>query len=110
MVVLFSIWTTIAHADMNVWLTAYAPGAGAKRCGTTASGTKAQSGTIAVSRDVEKRLQLKFGDVIIVEGFGKFVFWDRTAAHKKRIVDIFFYCKKAAKQFGAQRGIVRKEG
>lgn len=69
----------------------------------TASGAQVRPGIVALSRDVERALGVAFGDAVVVEGVGTFVFHDRMAAHKKRRVDIFMESTEAAREFGEQR-------
>jgi 3D (Asp-Asp-Asp) domain-containing protein len=58
---------------------------------------------VALSPDVERALGVEFGDRITVEGLGTFVFHDRTAARKRRRVDVFMESTAAARRFGERR-------
>ena len=61
---------------------------------------------IAVSRDVEKNLNLDFGDRVLLHGLGVFDFQDRMAGRCRSKVDIFMNCKKKAVRFGVRRYVV----
>jgi 3D (Asp-Asp-Asp) domain-containing protein len=92
-----------------VTVTAYHPGVyDPNHClrGITASGQKVQEGMVAVSRDVERTLNLDFGDRLLLHGLGVFEFQDRMASHARKKVDIFMDCKKKARRFGVRRYIV----
>jgi 3D (Asp-Asp-Asp) domain-containing protein len=75
----------------------------------TASGKTVKPGYIAVSRDVEREMKLRFGDLIVVQGLGVFSFQDRMHKKKKKSADIFMYCKNKAKRFGKKRLYLNKE-
>ena len=70
-----------------VTVTAYHPGVTAPGSpkGITASGQRVSEGMLAVSRDVEKALNLDFGDRVMLHGLGVFDFQDRMHArcHKE---------------------------
>lgn len=92
-----------------VTVTAYHPGAYDPRTcrrGVTASGLKVQEGMVAVSRDVEKNLNLDFGDRVLLHGLGVFEFQDRMSARCRKKVDIYMDCTKKARRFGVRRYIV----
>jgi len=76
----------------------------------TASGHRVRWGVVALSRDLERALGAEFGDRLVLEGIGTFVFEDRTAAHWRRRVDIFMESQKAARQFGVKATYVRVDG
>jgi 3D (Asp-Asp-Asp) domain-containing protein len=76
----------------------------------TASGRRVRSGVVALSPDLERALGVEFGDRLVLEGVGTFVFEDRTAAHWRRRVDIFMESSKAARQFGVKATYVRVYG
>jgi len=46
---------------------------------TTASGRRVRKGVVALSHDLEHTLDVAFGDWVILEGMGTFVFESRTA-------------------------------
>ena len=73
----------------------------------TSSGKEPQIGFCAVSRDIEKKHRLKFGDVIHVKGVGVYRFMDRTATWIKNTVDIFHLSRHEALEFGAPRKQIR---
>jgi 3D (Asp-Asp-Asp) domain-containing protein len=92
-----------------VTVTAYHPGVycpGSSRKGVTASGQRVQEGIVAVSRDVEKSLNLEFGDRVLLHGLGVFDFQDRMASRCRKKVDIFMDCKSKARRFGVKRYVV----
>ncbi len=91
-----------------VTVTAYHPGVYCPGSppGVTASGIKVAEGIVAVSRDVEKSLNLDFGDKVLLHGLGVFDFQDRMASHCKKKVDIFMDNKKKAVRFGVRRYVV----
>ena len=68
----------------------------------TASGKRVRQGIVALSRDLGKKLMLKFGDQVILEGIGMFVFEDRMHIRKTRQVDLYMQSRQAALQFGVQ--------
>ncbi len=71
----------------------------------TASLTRVEDGIIALSRDLEQTLHLKFGDLVTLktpEGgtLGTFRFQDRMNKRWQRRVDIFMWEKSEAVKFG----------
>ncbi len=91
-----------------VTVTAYHPGVycpGSPK-GVTASGRKVKEGMVAVSRDVERSLNLDFGDRVLLHGLGVFEFQDRMASRMRKKVDIYMNCTKKARRFGVKRYIV----
>lgn len=72
----------------------------------TASNKRVKVGYIALSRDIEKDFGYKFGDIIIIQGIGYFIFEDRMHKRKTRQVDIFMLSKKSALKFGVQQDIM----
>ncbi|MBM4284510.1 MAG: hypothetical protein FJ128_04565 [Deltaproteobacteria bacterium] len=91
-----------------VTVTAYHPGVygGHSARGITASGIRVREGIVAVSRDIEKNLNLGFGDRVLLHGLGVFDFQDRMAAHVRKKVDVFMKTKKKAIRFGVRRHVV----
>jgi 3D (Asp-Asp-Asp) domain-containing protein len=65
-----------------------------------------KEGMIAVSRDVEKSLNLDFGDRVLLHGLGVFEFQDRMASRVRKKVDIYMNCTKKARRFGVRRYVV----
>ncbi len=99
---------TMSVSMSIVTVTAYHPGAycpGVPK-GITASGIKVQEGMIAVSRDVERNLNLDFGDRVLLHGLGVFEFQDRMALRCKKKVDVYLDCTKKARRFGVKRYVV----
>jgi len=62
----------------------------------TASNKKVRLGMVAVSRDLEKKYNLKFGDFVYLEGYGLFEFQDRLHKRKKKQIDILCWNIKTA--------------
>lgn len=92
-----------------VTVTAYHPGVydpATGRKGVTASGRKVREGIVAVSRDVERSLNLEFGDRVLLHGLGVFDFQDRMAARLRKKVDIFMETTSKARRFGVRRYVV----
>ncbi len=86
---------------LRVTVTAYS------HSGKTASGHRVRPGIVALSRDVEHTLGVTFGERVVVEGLGTFVFEDRVSARLRRRVDIFMPSPQAARQFGITVAEVR---
>ncbi|MFZ5451931.1 MAG: 3D domain-containing protein [Thermodesulfobacteriota bacterium] len=91
-----------------VTVTAYHPGVYAKGSpkGYTASGRRVAEGMIAVSQDLERNLNLDFGDRLLLHGLGVFDFQDRMAPRMRQKVDIFMKSYKKARRFGVRRYVV----
>ena len=74
----------------------------------TAFNTRVKKGTIALSRDLEKKHSLKSGDRVFLDCFtnkkysGIYVFNDRMHKRKKNQVDIFMNSLKKAKKVGVK--------
>lgn len=75
----------------------------------TASNKRVQEGFCAMSRDLEKRFKLKFGDPIHLVGIGTCEFQDRMNRRKKLQVDLFMWKKKDAIKFGIKKAWMRVE-
>lgn len=73
-----------------------------KQVGITASGTRAQPGTIAA----DTRLY-PFGTVMQVPGYGYGVVEDRGSAIQGRRIDLYFTSHRAAQRWGRQKLRVR---
>jgi len=99
---------TLSVTMSIVTVTAYHPGVycvGSPK-GVTASGQKVKEGMVAVSRDVERGLNLDFGDRLLLHGLGVFEFQDRMASRCRKKVDIFMDCRQKAVRFGVRRYVV----
>jgi len=72
----------------------------------TASNKQVKPGIVALSRDLEKELGFKFGDTVVIEGIGRFVFEDRMNKRWTRRVDILMLSIKAAGEFGVQNSFL----
>ena len=86
---------------LRVTVTAYS------HSGKTASGRRVRPGVVALSRDLEQALGVTFGERVVVEGVGTFVFEDRVSARLRRRVDIFMPSTQAARRFGVKVAEVR---
>lgn len=73
----------------------------------TASGRWVRPGIVALSRDVERALGVTFGDQVVLEGLGTFVFDDRVSIRHRRHADIFMESYQAAREFGVKQAYVR---
>jgi len=71
-----------------------------KTSGKTASGKEPKIGYIAISRDLELKHGLKFGDEVHIRGLGTFEIQDRTSEEKRNWVDVYMTSYKKAVQFG----------
>lgn len=89
-----------------VTVTAYHNCPGSRTPGITASGQRVRKGIIAVSRDVERNLNLDFGDRLLLHGYGVFEFQDRMAPRWHQKADIFMDCESKAARFGLRRYVV----
>lgn len=74
--------------------------------GITSSGKRVQEGMVALSRDVERSLNLEFGDRLLLHGLGVFHFQDRMASRWRKKADIFMESVPNARRFGVKRHIV----
>ena len=99
---------TLSVTMSVVTVTAYHPGVTAPGSpqGITASGQRVAEGMLAVSRDVERTLNLGFGDRVLLHGLGVFEFQDRMHSRCKKKVDVFMKTKKKAVKFGVRRYVV----
>lgn len=68
--------------------------------GKTASGRNPKAGYIAISRDLEQKHGLKFGDKVQIKGLGIFEIQDRMSEEKKNWVDIYMTNYRKAVRFG----------
>lgn len=97
---------TLSVSMSIVTVTAYSYNGGQGRHGLTASGRKVKEGMVAVSRDVEKMLNLGFGDRVLLHGLGVYEFQDRMASRMSKKVDVFMNCDSKARRFGVKRHVV----
>ncbi len=74
--------------------------------GITASGQRVRSGILAVSRDIERNLNLDFGDKVLLHGYGVFEVQDRMAPRWSKKVDIYLDTQSKASSFGVRRYVV----
>jgi 3D (Asp-Asp-Asp) domain-containing protein len=78
---------------------------------------------VALSRDVERALGVRFGDRVVLrtasdratreassrpQGLGTWVFHDRMPWYWTRRVDLYLPSRHAARQFGKQRGSIAR--
>jgi 3D (Asp-Asp-Asp) domain-containing protein len=87
-----------------VTVTAYHHCPGSK--GITASGRRVKVGMIALSRDLERNLNMDFGDRVLLHGMGVFEFQDRMAPRWNKKVDIYLDNQCKAMDFGVKRYVV----
>jgi 3D (Asp-Asp-Asp) domain-containing protein len=92
--------TTISLSMAVIKVTAYC------HPGRTASGLRVQDGILALSRDLEYNLDMRFGDTVKLEGFGTFSFQDRMASYKVRQADIWMPCRSEALRFGVKHNVM----
>jgi 3D (Asp-Asp-Asp) domain-containing protein len=69
----------------------------------TSSGKPVRIGMIALSRDLERKYRLKFGDIVKVHGVGEFIFEDRMPPKWSNRMDIYLGNRAKALQFGIQK-------
>jgi len=72
----------------------------------TASNKRVKEGHVALSRDLERKFGLRFGDKINIHKIGIFEFQDRMHRRKKKQVDIFMKSTKMALKFGVKKGFI----
>jgi 3D (Asp-Asp-Asp) domain-containing protein len=89
-------------ARLAVTVTAYSSGT------ITASGSRVRLGDIALSRDVERDLHVRFGDKITLDTRGMFTFTDRMPWYWHRRVDLYLGDRQRALQFGKQQGVIQR--
>jgi 3D (Asp-Asp-Asp) domain-containing protein len=87
-----------------VTVTAYHHCPGSK--GITSSGRRVKTGMIAVSRDLERNLNLDYGDRLLLHGMGVFEFQDRMAPRWHKKADIYVDNQRKARRFGVKRYVV----
>jgi len=91
---------TISLTSAVVKVTAYC------HSGRTASGIRVQEGILALSRDLEYQLGMRFGDLVKLDGLGTFAFEDRMASYKVRQADIWMPRYAQAMQFGVRYNVM----
>lgn len=96
--------STLGVTMSTITVTAYHYCPGSK--GITASGKRVEVGMVAVSRDLERDLSLKFGDRLMLQGLGEYEFQDRMATRWCKKADIYMDCQTKAIRFGVKRYIV----
>jgi 3D (Asp-Asp-Asp) domain-containing protein len=74
--------------------------------GITSSGRHVKLGMIAVSRDLERNLHLKFGDRLLLHGMGVYAFQDRMASRWHKRVDVYMDTQRKASRFGLKHYVV----
>lgn len=97
---------TLSVSMAIVTVTAYSYNGGASPHGITASGKKVKEGMVAVSRDVERTLNLAFGDRVLLHGLGVYEYQDRMASRMRKKVDVFLESDRKARRFGVKRQVV----
>ena len=74
--------------------------------GITSSGRRVQVGMIALSRDLERNLNMEFGDRVLLHGMGVFEFQGRMAPRWNKKADIYLSNQGKARNFGVKRYVV----
>jgi len=87
-----------------ITVTAYHHCPGSK--GITSSGRRVAVGMIALSRDLERNLNMDFGDRVLLHGMGVFEFQDRMAPRWNKKADIYLNNQCKARDFGVKRYVV----
>jgi 3D (Asp-Asp-Asp) domain-containing protein len=105
--------TPTDRKSMTVTATAYCqPGKTASGVVTAVIYNKAKNqgfhGHIALSRDLERQLKVRFGDIIMVGG-KKYIFADRMYSKWNKRVDIYCPTLKECKIFGKKQLILNYE-
>ena len=72
----------------------------------TASNKIVRLGMVAVSRDLEKKYDLKFGDYVFIEDLGLFEFQDRLNKKIKNTIDVLCWNRKTAYKLTKKQSIV----
>lgn len=97
---------TLSVSMAIVTVTAYSYNGGSSPHGITASGKKVKEGMVAVSRDVERTLNLAFGDRVLLHGLGVYEYQDRMASRIRKKVDVFLESNRKARRFGVKQKVV----
>lgn len=95
---------TVGVTMSIVSVTAYHHCPGSK--GITSSGRRVKVGMIALSRDLERNLNMDFGDRVLLHGMGVFEFQDRMAPRWTKKADIYLSNQGKARNFGVKRYVV----
>ena len=74
--------------------------------GVTSSGRRVAVGMIALSQDLERNLNMEFGDRVLLHGMGVFEFQDRMAPRWNKKADIYLNNQCKAMNFGVKRYVV----
>jgi 3D (Asp-Asp-Asp) domain-containing protein len=74
--------------------------------GKTASGIRVRDGILALSRDLEYNMDMKFGEEVKLEGLGSYSFQDRMASYKRMQADIWMPGRSEALRFGIKHNIM----
>jgi 3D (Asp-Asp-Asp) domain-containing protein len=93
---------TPAH-HLSVTVTAYCTGA------VTAAGTRPRVGIVALSRDVERRLQLALYDDVRLQNVGTYSFQDRMPSYWHRRADVYMPSCADARQFGKRTTLLERQ-
>ncbi len=88
------------HKTVPVKVTAYTLFELKNSEGITASGKEPKVGYVAISRDLEKKHGLSFGDMVYLKGLGVFEIQDRTHFRKTNLIDIYMESYGRALEFG----------
>jgi len=88
------------HKTVPVKVTAYTLFELKDSEGITASGKEPKVGYVAISRDLEKKFGLSFGDMVYLKGLGVFEIQDRTHFRKTNLIDIYMLSYTRALEFG----------
>lgn len=70
-----------------------------------ANGQMVTPGAIAISRDLERKYGIKFGDKVVIEGYGTFTVADYMNSRFRNRVDIISFIPKWSDKFGCKQGI-----
>lgn len=70
-----------------------------------ANGTMVTPGQIAISRDLQSKYGIKFGEKVVIEGFGVFTVNDFMNSRFTRRVDILSLVPARSSKFGLKRNI-----
>jgi hypothetical protein len=98
----FALCGDARQDSVRVTMTAYSPGDSGR---ITASGVRAQPGMLAVSRDVERLMGLRFGEWLLVGG-RRVQFMDRMARRWHLRIDLRVATYAQAVQFGRHEGVL----
>ena len=90
------------HKTVPVKVTAYTLFELKDSEGITASGKEVKVGYVAISRDLEKKHGLSFGDKIHLKGLGVFEIQDRTHYSKTNLIDVYMESYRRALDFGVR--------